>query len=103
MFMNRAEMETPASVASPAMGLNDNLNFLGKELHVQTENIQSSAPCILTQVFLRGRVIHTAKYEYGNGTQNPRNLAEIRDLMQKQHDKVIERIHERQANYHKRT
>lgn len=84
------------------MGLNDNLNFLGKELHVQTENIQSSSPCILTQVFFHGRVIHTAKHEYTAEIGRSPDLAKIRNLMVRQHMKVVGRISAQQAKYRKR-
>ncbi|MBN2321139.1 MAG: hypothetical protein JXR49_18815 [Acidobacteria bacterium] len=103
MDMNRAHMRIQPEAASQAMGLNDNLNFLGKELHVQTENVQSSAPCILTQVFYHGRVIHTAKCEYSTETRDSRDLVKIRDLMVKQHMKVIERIGEQEAKHQKRS
>jgi hypothetical protein len=83
------------------MGLNDNLKFLGNELHIQTENVQSSTPCILTQVFFRGRVIHTARCEYSKENQDSANLAKIRDLMHQQHMKVMEKISARQANFKK--
>ena len=103
MIMNRTDMEINPDVASPAMGLNDNLNFLGKELHVQTENVQSDAPCIRTQVFFHGRVVHTVKYEYSNDLKNSLNLTKIRDRMHKQHRNVIEKIHRQQLKYRKRS
>ena len=90
-------------VASPAMGLNNNLNFLGKELHVQTEIVQSDAPCIRTQVFFHGRVVHTAKSEYSNELKNSLNLTKIRDLMLKQHMNVMEKINKQQLKYQKRS
>ena len=103
MTMDRTHMGIQSNVASPAMGLNDSLNFLGKELHVQTENVPSSTPCILTQVFFNGRVIHTAKSEYAAGERDSHNLAKIRDLMVKQHMRVIERISEQQAKHQNRS
>lgn len=103
MIMNRMDMEINSDVASPAMGLNDNLNFLGKELHVQTENVQSDVPCIRTQVFFHGRVVHTAKYEYSNEVKDSLNLTKIRDLMHKQHMNVIEKINKQQLKYQKQS
>lgn len=101
MGTNRTDMGIQPNVVSTAMGLNDNLNFLGKELHVQTEHVQSSSPCILTQVFFHGRVIYTTKCEYASETPDAHNLVKIRDLMHKQHMKVMERIGEQQAKYQK--
>ena len=103
MTLDRTDRGIPSKMASPAMGLNDNLNFLGKELHVQTENVPASTPCILTQVFFHGRVIHTAKSEYATEAGGSHNLAKIRDLMVKQHMKVIERISEQRAKYQNRS
>ena len=101
--MNQLDMKIPPNVASSAMGLNDNLNFLGKELHVQTENVQSSVPCIRTQVFFHGRVVYTAKYEYSSESSNPLDLLKIRDLMHEQHMRVIKKINEQEAKYQGRT
>jgi hypothetical protein len=101
--MNRPDIQMRTDVASAAMGLNDNLNFLGKELHVQTENVQSSVPCILTQVFLHGRVIHTTKYEYAAELAGSSDLVKIRELMCRQHTKVMDRINQQQAKYQQRS
>lgn len=96
-------MQIQSNVASPAMGLNDNLNFCGKELHVQTEHVQSSAPHIRTHVFFQGRVVHTTRYEYSNDEQDSINLVEIRKLMHRQHMAVIEKISKQQAKYQEQT
>ena len=79
MLMNQSDTKIQSNTVNPAMGLNDNLNFLGKELHVQTENVQSSVPCIRTQVFFHGRVVHTAKYEYSTEQCDSLGLSKIRD------------------------
>jgi len=101
--MNRSDMKNQSNAANPAMGLNDNLNFLGKELHIQTENVQSSAPCIRTQVFFHGRVVHTVKYEYSTGKRDSLSLSKIRELMHEQHIRVIEKISEQQTKYQKKS
>jgi len=103
MDANRTDRGIQSHGVSTAMGLNDNLNFLGKELHVQTEHVQSSSPCILTQVFFHGRVIYTTKYEYASDAPDAHNPVEVRDLMYKQHMKVMERIGEQQAKHQKRS
>ena len=92
-------MQIQSDVASPAMGLNDNLMFCGKVLHIQTEKISSSVPCILTHVFFQGRVIHTTRHEYSNEDHKSDNWVEIRKLMHKQHVGVIEKISKQQAKY----
>lgn len=92
-------MEFQSSAVSPIMGLNDNLDFMGKELHIQTENVKSSVPYILTHVFFRGRVVHTTKHEYSSETREFNDFGKIRDLMHTQHLKVIENISRRQVKY----
>ena len=99
MTMKQEDMQIQSNVVSPAMGLNDNLNFCGRILHIQTENVKSSTPCILTHVFSQGRVIYTARHEYSNDDHKSDNWVEIRKLMHKQHVGVIEKISKQQAKY----
>jgi hypothetical protein len=96
-------METKSGLKSPTMCLNNNIDFLGKELHVQTENVDTTVPCILTQVFFRGRVIQTIKYEYPAEIRTLNNFSKIHDLMHRQHMDVIEMINERQEKYRKQS
>jgi hypothetical protein len=103
MLRNRSDTKIQSNAANPAMGLNDNLNFLGKELHIQTENVQSSAPYIRTQVFFHGRVVHTAKYEYSTEKRDSPDVLRIRELMHKQHMRVIKKISEQQVKYQKQS
>jgi len=86
----------PAAVSS-AMSLNDNLDFLGKELHIQTENVQSDIPHIRTHVFSSGRVIHTKILAFPAGLMHSRDLNEIRRLMQTQHCEIIDKLYRQQS------
>jgi hypothetical protein len=88
--------DAPAT-AIPAMGLNDNLVFMGKELHVQTENQGSSALCILTQVFLNGRVVFSTKSEIPHDFHEMHEYSKIQDLMHTQHSQVIQKIKDKQT------
>jgi hypothetical protein len=74
-----------------AAGLNDNVEFMGKQLHVQTESIGSPAPCIVTQIFSNGRVIFSKKSECSA------DLNKIQDQMNQQHSQVIRNIAEKEA------
>jgi predicted peptidase len=103
MVMYKRDTETRSGVKSPAMGLNDNIDFLGKELHVQTENVDATVPCILTQVFFRGRVIQTVKHEYPTEIRNHNNFSKIHDLMHTQHKDVMEKISRQQEKYRKQS
>jgi hypothetical protein len=86
----------PAPVLT-AMGLNDNLDFMGRQLHVQTENLRSPSPCIVTQVFCNGRVLFSTKSEYLPGVNESQDFSRIGDLMQSQHYRVIEKIRDKKA------
>ena len=96
-------MENHPGAESLAIGFNDNFDFMGKELHIQTENVKTAAPCILTQVFYRGRVIHTTKFEYSSETTDGNDFSKIRELMHSQHLRVIKNISRQQEANSKRT
>lgn len=83
------------------MSLNDNLDFLGKELHIQTENIQSDIPHIRTHVFSRGRVIHTKILTFPADLAQSGDLSEIRRLMQSQHCEIIDKIYRQNSKLSK--
>ena len=88
-------MEFPkiaGSVGLPtATGLNDNIEFMGKLLHVQTENIRLPKPGIVTQVFSNGRILFSKKTECSHA------LNDIQSQMHKQHSDVIQSIADKQA------
>ena len=72
MVMGENDVESQFSLKPPVMSLNDNMNFFGKKLQVQTENVDSRDPYILTQVFLHGRVIHSARCTLQSGGRDAR-------------------------------
>jgi hypothetical protein len=85
------------SFAPSAMGLNNNLEFMGKQLHVQTENTGFPVARIVTQVFCRGRVVLSRKSEYPSGVREAPDPRKIRELMHTQHFQVIQEIEEKQT------
>jgi len=95
--MKQKEMGSKPRTVSSSMSLNDNLNFGGRDLHIQTENIQSEIPCIRTHVFSHGRIIHTTKFEFPTGMKELNDFNKIRDLMQTQHCEVIDKISRQQS------
>jgi hypothetical protein len=92
--MNSTEMKPQHENVSSTFSLNDNFTFMGKELHVQTENVSSEKPCIRTHVFFHGRVIYSKKWEYENNTLETADFGRIRDMMQTQHQSVLGKIAE---------
>lgn len=87
-----AAKNAPPSSIPAVMGLNDNLDFMGRALHVQTENLGSPALCILTQVFCSGRVVFSTRSEYPPAVGESMDYNRIRNLMREQHYRVIEKI-----------
>lgn len=86
-----AKPDQPAP-ATPMMGLNDNLEFMGKALHIQTENLGFTGRCITTQVFCSGKVILSAKSEYPSTIRDRNDQSQVRELMRKQHFNVIREL-----------
>jgi len=82
--------------ASSPIGLNNNLDFMGKRLHVQTENAVYPLAHILTQVFCGGRVLASKKLEYPPGVLEAQDFSTIQALMHKQHYEVIQEIQDKQ-------
>jgi len=84
----------PAENSAP--GLNDNLEFLGKQLHVQTERIGFPTPRIVTEVFSNGRVVFSKKNELAAQGFDSQEFAKVQELMRTQHLQTIREIQEKQ-------
>jgi hypothetical protein len=83
--------------AAPATGLNNNLEFMGRQLHVQTELMEYPVARIVTQVFCNGRVMRSKKSEYSAEIRESRDINKIQQLMNAQHYQVIREITEKQS------
>jgi|WetSurMetagenome_2_1015567.scaffolds.fasta_scaffold14138_6 hypothetical protein len=77
-------------------GLNNNLEFMGKQLHVQTERIGHPTPRVVTQVFSNGRVVFSKKSELDPTDAGTQEYAGIKELMRNQHLQTIREIEEKQ-------
>jgi flagellar biosynthesis protein FlhG len=80
---------------TPATGLNDSLVFMGRDLHVQTEDMGNAGHCITTQVFCEGRVILSTKSAYSSSRQDLQSASQVVELMRAQHFNVIREIENR--------
>ena len=89
--------------AAPVTGLNNNLEFMGKRLHIQTENIQFPSAQIITQVFSGGRVVLSKKMDHPPDVANSGNVSRIRELMQSQHLQIIREIKEKEKRFSRQT
>jgi hypothetical protein len=76
-------------------GLNNNLEFMGKQLHVQTERIGHPTPRIVTQVFSNGRVVLSKKHELDPEDAESQEYVRIEELMRTQHLQTIREIDEK--------
>lgn len=88
--------ETVQVTPFQTMGLNDNLDFLGTQLYIQTENAQLPTPRIITHVFSKGRIVLSKKSEYPADFHNSGNPEKIHELLRMQHSQVIQDISDKQ-------
>ena len=79
------------------MGLNDNLEFMGRRLHVQTEHTEFPVPRIVTHVFSNGRVLLSKKTECPPDIRESPDFNRIQKLMSSQHHQVLKEIAAKQA------
>jgi hypothetical protein len=93
---NTKEGNGGIALASPPAGLNNNLEFMGKHLHVQTESTGFPTARIVTQVFCRGRVVLSKKSEYPPGISEFHDFNKMQQLMRTQHYQVIQEIADKQ-------
>jgi flagellar biosynthesis protein FlhG len=96
--VRRADTTVPM-VPTQVMGLNDNLAFMGRALHVQTEDLGTAGNCITTQVFCDGRVILSTKSEYPSAMREQNQNDQVIELMRTQHFNVIRQIESRQSRH----
>jgi hypothetical protein len=87
-YASRMEKETPFK---RAIGLNDNVEFMGKQLHIQTEILQASELSVVTQIFNKGRVIFSKKSECSY------NFSGIQNLINNQHAQVLQSLAEKEG------
>jgi hypothetical protein len=79
------------------VGLNDNLDFMGKRLHIQTEYTELPIARISTQVFCMGRVMLSKKFECPPDIRESHDIHRLQQIMNAQHHQVIQEIEDKQA------
>ncbi len=84
-----AEIDAPLT---PTMGLNDNLEVMGKNFHIQTEDVGYAGRYIRTQVFHQGKVVLSTRSEYPTTIRDERDRAQVAEIMRRQHFDVIRQI-----------
>jgi len=87
------------SAAAPTTGFNYNLTIMGKDVHIQTEDMGSPGCLITTQVFCEGRVILSTKSEYASTLRDRPRSKQVSELMRAQHFNVIREIEDRKTRF----
>ncbi|HTY60954.1 MAG TPA: hypothetical protein VMG30_01730 [Acidobacteriota bacterium] len=95
--MSEQQAKNGVEPKPPTMGLNDNLEFMGRLLHVQTEHTEFPVARIVTHVFSNGRVLLSKKTECPPDILESRDFNGIQDLMNAQHNQVLKEIAAKQA------
>ena len=83
-------------------GLNQEVNFLGKTFHFQTELTRQRGLYIRTEVFVGGKVVATREKRLDRTRLRELDDEGLRTLMKEQHNQVIERTLERVKTYQER-
>ena len=96
-YWNAEKEKKEIAASAPVSGLNTNLEFMGKQLHIQTENVKLPSAHIITQVFSGGRVVLSKIREHPPEIRNTGDPGKIQELMRSQHFQIIGEIREKQA------
>ena len=95
--MSEHQGRSGAELKIPLVGLNDNLVFMGRQLHVQTEHTGFPVARIVTQVFCSGRILLSKKTECPADIHESQDFNRIQKLMSTQHYQILEEIEAKQA------
>ncbi len=82
---------------TPTMGLTDRLDFLGRQFHIQTEDLGFTGRMITTQVFCEGKVIFSTKCEYPTSIDGRGDRGIITEMMRQQHFNVIRELESKKS------
>lgn len=74
------------------IGYNVDINIDNKVYHVQTEDLGRNNPHILTLLYQAGAIIYRKKTDYSKTLGPNPTDAQIQQLMQQQHQKVVEAL-----------
>lgn len=89
------EASKPAPPPAPLMGLNDNIEVGGREIHVQTEDM--GGRYTVTQIFCDGRILKSTKSDYPAEIRQDSQRSQKMDFMRQQHLDAIRDIEKRKA------
>jgi MinD-like ATPase involved in chromosome partitioning or flagellar assembly len=92
----RSSAERPIP-KTPTMGITDKLDFLGRQFHIQTEDLGFTGRSITTQVFCEGKVIFSSKREYPSSVNGKSDRNLITEMMRQQHFNVIRELESKKS------
>ncbi len=69
--------------------LNHNVRHAGNAYHVQTEDLGSTNPCVVTHLFAGGHVVATKRTSYAELVGADDLARQVRQLMERQHKEVL--------------
>ena len=73
-------------------GFNSDHPYRGRIFHVQTEDNGQRRPQVITHVFLDGVVVTSVKSDYSDRVEAPGLSDRIRQLMERQHEAMLQRL-----------
>lgn len=92
-------------IPPPLLGYNNNVRYLGRTFHIQTEDSGTKYARIMTHLFVDGgRIVKSTRTEYGSVIGQPGMTETVRRMMKDQHknmflalragefDEIIERV-----------
>lgn len=91
----QSDAETKPATPAPLMGLNDNIELGGREIHVQTEDM--GGRYTLTQIFCDGRILKSTKSEYPAATREESQRSQKMEFMRQQHLDALRDVEKRKA------
>jgi flagellar biosynthesis protein FlhG len=90
-----SEAETKPAAPAPIMGLNDNVELGGREIHVQTEDM--GGRYAVTQIFCDGRILKSTKSEYPAEMRDDSQRSHKMEFMRQQHRDALRDVEKRKA------
>jgi hypothetical protein len=77
-------------ISPPLLGYNNNVRYLGRTFHIQTEDSGTKYARIMTHLFIDGgRIVKTTRTEYGAMVDQPDMAETVRRMMKDQHKNMF--------------
>ncbi len=77
-------------ISPPLLGYNNNVRYLGRTFHIQTEDSGTKYARIMTHLFIDGgRIVKTTRTEYATMVDQPDMAETVRRMMKDQHKNMF--------------